>query len=219
MNTRRKFLFQGGLATAAALTAKPFQSIASLTSPLTGTDFSNNRFLLLHTNAGSSGTLDRIGTMRKKFANVLLIHSDAAKAGSASLKFDVTHAAPTGYQVLHKGDMKIGILHTDSSVKDIVSDINTRAAYLKKERNCNFVVCISSLEEKNRVNNKTLAEQSSGVDLVISNYSPSYCGLPFITLNHQNQEVIVDHAGGKEDQIGSIIVSFCSKGLKNQLAF
>lgn len=218
MNTRRKFLVQGGLAATAALTAKPFNSIASLTSPLTGTDFSNNKFLLLHTSNNEAHTFNRISTLSRKFANVLLVHSGEA-ASHAPLKFDVTHPAASGYQVLHKGEVKIGIVHTDSSVTDVVSDINTRAAYLKKERDCNFVVCVSSLEAKGKVNDKALAERSSGVDLIISRHHTNYCGQPFIILNRENHEVIIDNAAGKEEAIGSMAVSFCSKGLKSQLAF
>lgn len=219
MSSRRKFLLQSSMATTALLAVKPFNSIASIASPLTGTDFSNNKFLLLHTSNNGTSTLNRISTLSKKYSNVLLIHSGTAAGNTAQLKFDVTKAPLTGYQVLYKGDIKIGIIHTDTSVTNVISDINTRAAYLKQEKNCNFVVCISSLEEKSRVNDRRLAERSSGIDLIVGKYSTNHWGQPLIVLNEQNQEVIVDHADGKEVQLGSIVVSFCNKGLKSELAF
>lgn len=39
MNTRRKFLLSGSMATTALLTAKPFHSLAGIINPLAGVSF------------------------------------------------------------------------------------------------------------------------------------------------------------------------------------
>src|SRR6185436_7589482 len=117
MNTRRKFIIQGSLATTAVLALKPFNSIARIASTFGGPDGSNNQLVFLHTaNINPSvdyRVINYIKEIKNKNANAILL-----KAGqdeheeTGRLTYDVSingendlSAIISDYKIINKGNL------------------------------------------------------------------------------------------------------------------
>lgn len=212
MTTRRKFLFQGTMAATAILAAKPFSSLAGNKG---NSFFAGNNVLLLHTGNNNAKTHSLIQEINSKNSGVLLIQTTPGhQRTQGGPRFDVTVNPGSADQVIYKANVKIGIIHADSSVSSQAGDISKRAAYLKKEKQCHFVACISGANGKE---NKALAEASSHIDLIIG--KTTVADMPMIILNKNQEEVIIDHAARKEDQLGKLTIGFNNNGQKQQLDF
>ena len=146
MNTRRKFLFNGGMAATALLTAKPFTSIANSLSPVTGFSINNNSLVLAHTgnaiHAGTGFALQQITKLKKSAANLIMLHAgDTAASGLQPLYDASMHTGQSfsvsadDYKIVYKGDIKTGVI-TANSKSSSADKINALAVYLKKEKNC-----------------------------------------------------------------------------------
>lgn len=231
MNTRRKFLMQSSMATTALLAASPFNSFAKIAAPVTGDITGSHSILFLHTAAAShSSAVQQINTAKNKYANVMLLHAGKATPQQLQqVRFDLSADDTAGenrisgnYAIIHKGDVKTGIIAIDSDAEDIVAVMNANAAYLKKEKQCRVVVCLSSLGYKNKrgLDDITLAKRSSNVDMIIGGHPDNFSSHTNIALNQDNEEVIIDHAAANENGLGKIAISFHPvTRQKHQIAF
>jgi 5'-nucleotidase len=135
------------------------------------------------------------------------------------------------YKIIYKGDIKIGIIGagTDMSnvsntaastvtYKDPIEEINMLATYLKKEKNCNLVVCLSHLgyKNKNAMDDITLAQNSVHVDVIISSNNDKVQHT-LVQRNKNNEEVIIDPTGDMTT-LGKIAIGFDKKGKKNHIS-
>jgi 2',3'-cyclic-nucleotide 2'-phosphodiesterase (5'-nucleotidase family) len=228
MNTRRKFLFTGSMATAALLTAKPFTTIANSLGPVTGFSINNNSLVLAHTgNAIHTGTgqvLKQITKLKNSGANLILLHAgDIAPAMQpaydASMHTGESFSiSADDYKIVYKGDIKTGIITANSKSAD---KINTLAAYLKKEKNCHLVVCLSQLGYKSEtgMDDLSLAASSTNLDIIIGGHATNFCKSPMTALNKNKEEVIINHAGTNGLALRKIEIGFDNRGRKKQLAF
>lgn len=230
MNTRRKFLFSGSMATAALLTAKPFTSIANTLSPVTGFGINNNSLVLAHTgntiNTSENKTLQQIANLKKSSANLIMLHAGDKAAVTtpvydASLHADDTHSVNAGdYRIIYKGDIKTGIITADKKSATAKS-INALALYLKKERNCHLVVCLSQLGYKSStgLNDLELAAASTHLDVIIGGHADNFCTSPVIAQNKNKEEVIINHAATNSLALRKIEIAFDSRGKKGLVSF
>lgn len=218
MNSRKDFIVKSGLATVALLATKPFGSLAS--AALTTSD--NSSVLLLHT---SNSYTTNIDLEEKDNTAVSMVASNYAVNNSGFSK----KVEP--YKIIYKGDIKIGIIGagTDMSnvsntaastvtYKDPVEEINMLATYLKKEKNCNLVVCLSHLgyKNKNAMDDITLAQNSVHVDVIISSNNDKVQHT-LVQRNKNNEEVIIDPTGDMTT-LGKIAIGFDKKGKKNHIS-
>lgn len=223
MSSRRKFLVQGGLATTALLAAKPFKTVARAGSPLTGYSY-RNKVLVLHTadlhNANHDRVVDHISGLKRAAGNIILL--DAGKKNSSSIKYDASidqcnPVSADDYRIVYKGESKIGIITASNEF----GQVNSLASYLKKEKNCHLVICLSQLgyRNKNGIDDVNLAKASKHVDIIICGDAKNSCKDPAIVLNKDNSEVIIDHAGDTAIALGKIEITFNDKGQKWNIAF
>lgn len=226
MNNRRKFLFNGSMAATALLTAKPFTSIANSISPLTGFSINNNSLVLAHTGniAATGSCLQQIQKLKHSSANLILLHAGETSPATkpvydASLHTGESYSvASNDYRIVYKGNIKTGIIAAKE--QSVSADrINALAIYLKKEKNCQLVVCLSQLGYKstNGLNDLKLAEVSTHLDVIIGGHESDFCPRPVIAMNKNKEEVIINHAATSSLAFRKIEIGFSKQGKKEQV--
>lgn len=224
INSRRKFLVQGGMVTTALLAAKPFQAMASITSPFTGNHLSQVTFL--HTTHSSAGIIDKINQVRRAHPNPVLLHAAGNENEHTNQSFDAVagtldeHFSGT-YQLINKGAFRIGVIETTPADWNAADKISHLAAHLKKEEGCHFVICLSPLgfRSRNSIDDLRLAERSEQLDCIIGKQTAASPPLPFIAQNKKKEEVIIHYSGNTEEAIGKMMISFNQSGNKQQVQF
>jgi len=203
MNSRRKFLVQGGLATTALLAVNPFKSIAASSATILPGINSSNSVMLLHASNTSSDNINTLNKLKRQNSNTVLLNKDIVPS-------------PESYQVIFKGNIKIGVINTNNLS---VSAINALAGTLKKNKACHLVVCLSQLGFKNKasIDDITLAQQSENVDVIISAANNKTTVHPMIMLNKQNAEVIINPTNDIA-AVGKIDISFDKSGKKRNIS-
>ena len=233
MNTRRKFLIQGSMATTAMLALKPFNVIANAASPFTGLSMSYDKLVFLHTaslNPNSDRQVIRyIKDIKNSNANAILLKAGQDTGDeTGQLDYDVTingdnvFSVMTGdYKIINKGNIRTGIISAKPGDGDVIQKVNTLSAYLKKEKKCKVVVCLSQLGYKNRntPDDITLANKSTHLDIIIGGNTKNFREHPMIALNSNNGEVIIHSASGKPAVFGKIEIDFNEKGQKKNISF
>ena len=84
--------------------------------------------------------------------------------------------------------------------KDACIALNSIAGFLEEKWKCNLVICLSQLGFKNKgsMDDITLAGRSENIDVIPGGHSHTYMSTPYIVLNKQNREVIINHAGCRD---------------------
>ncbi len=224
MNTRRKFLIQSSMATTAVLALKPFSTIARVASPFTGVGGSYGKLVFLHT-ANVKPTdnykiIKYINEIKNKNVNTITLNAGQDKMDETDkLAFDVS-AINGEYTIIKKGNHRTGIIWAMPDENNVIQKINTLSTYLKKEKNCTVVVCLSRLgyKNKNTPDDITLAKKSTHLDIIIGGHADNFHAFPVITLNSNNGEVIIHSASGDPSGFGKIEFDFDSYGQKKNVS-
>ena len=230
MNTRRKFIIQGSLATTAMLALKPLTSIARVTSTFTGL---NGKLVFLHTlnpdTSGNNQVIQYINDVKNKNANTILIQAGKDESfETGQLVYDVSMnggddlSVITGdYKIIKKGNHRTGIIIANPDESNVVQKINTLSVCLKKEKNCEIVVCLSLLGYKNEntPDDFNLAKKSTHLDIIIGGHAKNFQIHPDIVLNRNNAEVVIHSASGDPFGCGLIEIEFDRQGQKKQINF
>ena len=233
MKSRRSFLIQGSLATTALFALKPLTTFARAASTFSGAGTIHGNLVILHTaNLNPSRdyqVIQYINTIKKNKTNAILL-----KAGqdiqdeTGQLTYDASfqggnlHSAITGdYKIINKGMLRTGIISAKPEERDIIERINTLSTYLKKEKNCTIVVCLSQIgfKNKNAPDDITLANKSTHLDIIISGHAENFPINPFIALNSNGGEVIIHSAAGNAAAFGKIEIDFNGHGQKKHISF
>lgn len=229
MNPRRKFLLQGGLVSTALLSFNPFQSMANKLAPLTGFSMNSKKVILVHTFKQDPHILKSILAIRNNTGNVILLHSGKTDQWNETVSaFDVSNgqmdiaqqAQSKDYSIVYKGNYKIGVITPSEQGYD-VDLVNKLSGFLKKERNCDLVICLSSLGYKNNnaIDDVTLAENSTNLDIIIGGHVSNYSKHPVTVLNKLQEEVIINHSLSGGLDFGKIEIEFDDRGNKRNIAF
>lgn len=236
MNTRRNFLIKGSLAATALMAVRPFNSIASKTTGASIASNSHHSLLLVH-----SGKInDKISEI-KSFTNKALKQrpntniavfntrnkkaatADQFKTDAAAFPQHDTKHFQGEYEIIYKGQIKIGVITAGASSisENSVETVSSIAAYLKKTKNCDLVVCLSHLgfRNQNSLDDQKLAASSKNLDIIISSHPHNYSIHPFIALNKDNEEVIINHSSAQKDLLGKISLAFNDKREKINIGF
>ena len=229
INSRRRFLVNSSMVTAALVAAKPFTSIANRISPVTGFRVSTNNLVLAHTGdlASVDQTLQHIQKLKNADGNLIMLHAGNHTPAAAATVYDasmhtgeVCSVASNDYKIIHKGDIKTGII-TATEQSASVESINALATYLKKEKNCNLVVCLSQLgfRSTGKPDDLTLAAESTDLDIIIGGHASNFCKSPMTTRNKNREEVIINHAATEGLALRKIEITFNNRGQKHLVAF
>lgn len=129
------------------------------------------------------------------------------------------------YVIIRKGNLKIGILgvgillqglvpdhHCEGiQYKDPIACANEVAYHLKKNKRCDYVVCLSHLGfeyKDNKVSDKILAAETAYVDCIIGGHTHTFLDELHKTKNRKNQMVIVNQVGWAGINLGCINIFF-----------
>lgn len=233
MNSRRKFLIRGSLATTAVLALKPFNAIAGVASPFTWLSGSNGKLVFLHTahlhSHYDNKMTQHIANIKKNNANAIFLNAGQdVQDETGSLTYDACinggnglSAIPGDYKIITKDNIRTGIISAKPGDTDVIQKVNTLSAYLKKEKKCTVVVCLSQLgyKNKNTTDDITLADKSTHLDIIIGGHAKNFQKNPVIALNSNNGEVIIHSASGDSFACGFIQIDFDKQGRKKYISF
>lgn len=233
MNSRRKFLIQGSLATTAVLALKPFTTFSKAASSFSFLNGDTDKLVFLHTASLHSGNDNRIiqyiNDIKNKNRNAILLKAgQVVPDESGKLVYDVSiseskesSAITDDYKIIQKGSVRTGVISAKQGDSDIAQKINSLSAYLKKEKNCKVVVCLSQLGYKNRntPDDIMLAKQSTHLDIIISGHTENFHKHPVIALNKNHTEVIIHSASGDPAACGLITLELDGRGQKQFIGF
>ncbi len=136
------------------------------------------------------------------------------------------------YKIYNKGDIRIGVLgvgiELDGLVpnklfgnivyNDPIENANKTANYLRNNKKCDLVICLSHLGNKynnEKISDEILAKQSRNIDLILGGHTHTFLPEPIIYKNSENKNVIVNQVGWAGLKLGKI--DFIFNGVNNQL--
>lgn len=146
--------------------------------------------------------------------------------------YDFAHTALENrtqpYAIIQKGTMLIGLVsvgvaleglvHADAygntKYLDPIPVVNRWASYLKKEKNCDLVICLSHLGyayESNQVSDCVLAAETEHVDIIIGGHTHTFLDKPVTVNNKNGVPVIINQVGWGGVKLGRIDLVLGSK--------
>jgi len=150
----------------------------------------------------------------ENLANQLTQH---AKFPMLVSNYDFTGTAmenkTTPYRVFKKGKLKIGVFGVSIELHGLVPDnlygstqyldpirkANEMADKLKKEEDCDMIICLSHLgyqyKEGNKVSDEILAKETANIDLIIGGHTHTFLDDPVVLKNKNSNDVIVNQVG------------------------
>ena len=151
-------------------------------------------------------------------------------ASNLSIHDSGLNASIRSYKIIKKGTLRIGIIgaasnknwmNTKTGYANPVKEMNRIANMLKKEKNCDLVICLSQLGFTNRkaIDDIGLARQSRDIDIIIGGYSRTFMQQPRIVLNKNRHEVIINHAAYSGIVLGNLEIGFDDQKRKNRVSF
>jgi 5'-nucleotidase len=167
------------------------------------------------------------------FRNQLKAH---AKFPLIISNYDFTNTVMEGeylpYKIIRKGNLDIGITGVGIELQGLVPDslfgntkyldpvvsANKAAHYLKKEKGCDLVICLSHLGDKysdNKVSDEVLAKQSENIDLILGGHTHRFFDAPRIYQNKNGKTVVVNQVGWGGLKLGRLDYSFSAAKPKN----
>lgn len=138
------------------------------------------------------------------------------------------------YKVFKKGKLKIGITGVGIATNGLVPDnltggtkylnpverLNETASLLRKQKDCDMVICLSHLgyqykENPNKICDIILARESTGVDLIIGGHTHTFMNEPLIVKNNNGDDVVINQVGWAGINLGRLDFEFVSGSKKN----
>jgi 2',3'-cyclic-nucleotide 2'-phosphodiesterase (5'-nucleotidase family) len=195
-------------------------------------DGSNSQLVFLHTaniNPGNYRVIKFIKEIKNNNANAILLKAgpnEQEETGrltyDASINGTNDVFSMTGdYKIINKGNLRTGIISANPGESNVIEKVNTLSAYLKKERNCTIVVCLSGLgyKNKNAPDDISMAKKSKHLDIIIGGHAKNFPTNPIIALNNKDEEVIIHSASGDLFTCGIIKIDFDGQGRKKYIGF
>ena len=89
---------------------------------------------------------------------------------------------------------------------------NEEATKLKKEHNCNFVICLSHLgykyDEPDKVCDINLAQKTRDIDLILGGHTHTFMDKPDSHLNLDGKAVLINQVGWGGIMLGRLDIYF-----------
>lgn len=129
------------------------------------------------------------------------------------------------YKIFRKGKLKIGVFGIGIEMKGLIADnliastqyldpveaANKMADKLKRDRDCDLVICLSHLGyqyRENKISDIRLAEQSENIDLIIGGHTHTFLDAPVTRRNKSGQDVIINQVGFAGIILGRLDMEF-----------
>lgn len=133
------------------------------------------------------------------------------------------------YRILEKDGVKIGIFglgielqglvekknYGDIVYSDPVAAAKRTVTILKKDKKCDYVICLSHLGykyEERKISDTLLAEQTQDIDLIIGGHTHTFLNEPVLKTNAGNKPVYITQVGWAGIWLGRIDVFFDQYG-------
>lgn len=138
------------------------------------------------------------------------------------------------YRIFEKEGVKIGVFGLGIELSGLVDsrlygktlylDPIVKAAemshLLRKEKNCDVVICLSHLGykyENEKVSDVVLGKKSLGIDVIIGAHTHTFLDKPTILKNREGKNVYITQVGWAGIRLGKITISTNKKTRKNTL--
>lgn len=132
------------------------------------------------------------------------------------------------YKIFRKGKLRIGVtgvgieleglvpesLYGKTVYLDPIVQANRNAAILKKEKQCDMVICLSHLGDRytdNKVSDEILAKESEHIDLILGGHTHRFFEKPREYQNKAGKKVLVNQVGWGGLQLGRLDYIFSAK--------
>lgn len=129
------------------------------------------------------------------------------------------------YKIFNKGGIKIGVfgvgieldglvpkkLYGNTIYNDPLASANNTARLLKKELDCDYVICLSHLGfkyENSKISDHTLAASSSDIDLILGGHTHTFLREAIKLPNARGEDVIVNQVGWAGLLLGRLDIVF-----------
>lgn len=129
------------------------------------------------------------------------------------------------YKIFEKEGLKIGVFGLGIELEGLVdkrmygqtkySDPEAAAArlaiHLKKEKNCDLIICLSHLGYKyqeKKISDTDLAKQSRFIDIIIGGHTHTFLDKPVVYKNRDGKEVHVCQVGWAGIKLGRLDITF-----------
>ncbi len=139
------------------------------------------------------------------------------------------------WKIFKKSGVKVGVYGLGVELKGLVADKNIgntvyndplktaleMESFLKKNKSCDLVVCLSHLGfqyRENKVSDMILANETLMTDLIIGGHTHTFLEEPIVQLNKAGKQVIVNQASWGGMVLGKIDFVFERSGNKKHLA-
>ena len=136
------------------------------------------------------------------------------------------------YKIFKKGKLKIGVFGVSIEGRGLIPDnlfgatkyldpvqkANEAAALLRKEKNCDMVICLSHLGYKygdNKVSDEVLAKESDNIDLIIGGHTHTFLDNPVVFKNKKGDDVVINQVGFAGIILGRLDFEFSKFSGKN----
>jgi len=127
------------------------------------------------------------------------------------------------YLILKRGGLKIGLIglmispegliakknYAGMKYLDPLETANQTAAFLKNEKKCDVVICLSHLgyyPAEDRLGDITLAKKSRNIDIILGGHTHTFLQQPVRQTNLDGKEVIIEQTGSYGINIGRVDV-------------
>ena len=137
------------------------------------------------------------------------------------------------YRVFKRGKLRIGVFGIGIEMQGLVPEAlfgatkyldplqkaNETAAFLRKSKNCDLVICLSHLGYRysdNKVSDIILAKESENIDLIIGGHTHTFLDAPVMQKNKKGNDVIINQVGWAGIILGRLDFEF-SKTSKKKL--
>jgi 5'-nucleotidase len=128
------------------------------------------------------------------------------------------------FKIFNKKGIKIGVfglgiefeglvdkrMYKETVYNDPLETAQDMVRILKKENNCDLVICLSHLgykygkEDSNKISDLKLAAQTKDIDLIIGGHTHTFLDKPTIVKNADGKEVLVNQVGCYGINLGRI---------------
>ncbi len=129
------------------------------------------------------------------------------------------------YKIFEKGGLKIGVLgigieldglvpqnlYGKTTYLDPIENANRVALHLKKEADCDYVICLSHLGykyETDKISDQVFAKESRHIDLILGGHTHTFMDRPETAKNADGKPVLINQAGWAGIMLGQLDVYF-----------
>lgn len=138
----------------------------------------------------------------------------------------------TPHTVIKRGGLKIGIVGVGIDLNGLIaSEVAQQIPYLDpidavqkevtllRSKGCDYIICLSHLgfdyPNENKVSDKVLAQNTTGIDLIIGGHTHTFLGSAIAVKNKSGENTLINQVGYAGLFLGRIDVTF-QKGIKSE---